>query len=76
MPIGNLIVLLQKIAKRINYVSPEYRSAILTEAARRLSTVNNLAREMRSSESKMTDGDITTERFGDIDGGDDSGGFA
>lgn len=53
MPIGNLIVLLQKLAKRINYVSPEYRSAILSEAARRLSGVNNLAREMRKVYDEM-----------------------
>lgn len=48
MPIGNLIVLLQKLARKINYVSPAYRSAIITEAAYRLNSVNNMARGMRS----------------------------
>lgn len=50
MPIGNLIVLLQKLAKHISYVSPAYRSAILRETAHRLNVVNNTARELRKDD--------------------------
>ncbi len=37
LPTANLVVLLQKIAKQVSYVPPEYRACVLREAARRLS---------------------------------------
>ncbi len=36
LPTANLVVLLQKIAKNVSYVDPEYRADVLREAARRL----------------------------------------
>ena len=48
-PIGNLIICLQKLAKDNSYYKPDYRKAILLEAARRLNEINNQVRSLRDS---------------------------
>lgn len=45
MPIGNLIVALQKLEKDISHFKPEYRAAILRETSRRLNLLNNTVRK-------------------------------
>lgn len=36
IPTGNLVILLQKLSRKISYNTPQFRALILAEAARRL----------------------------------------
>lgn len=45
MPVANLVVAIQKIAKNVSHFNPSYRQAILTEAAKRLTDYRQTERK-------------------------------